>query len=198
MKHTFKKAVLMTTFVATMASTVFAAGFGLEGPGVNYRGYDWLTTSARSAYAVIPAKVTSEVDAARRITIWTAEIKEVPNPWTVRDEILPILQSRGIDTALYKDYHHTISTYHIAVKYDYNTVSEARSHQKTYYVSKVTEQDFDSLGNPISGIRSFPENFAEVRKGSDAYEIAYEIEKGYYNPEVIKTLPAVGNKYEEF
>lgn len=197
MKNTLKQAVLTATFVASLTVTTFAAGFGLEGPGVNYTGYDWLTTTSRAGYALIPANVTSEVDTARRITIWTTVIKEVPNPWTITNEVLPSLKAQGVDTEMYKDYSYTLSTYHIAVKYDYKTIAEARSNAKTYYVSKVSEQDYDKYNNKIGGPRYYQENFVQVTKGSDSYEIAYEIEKGYYNEDVLKSLPAVRARYNK-
>lgn len=189
----FKRTMLAATLAIGITGTSLAAGFGNEGPGVNYQGYDWLVTTYNAAYAVIPADVKSTVDTTNIATTYTTTVKEVLNPWTIQNTLIPTLQKNGTDTLAYKNYGYTMANYIIRVNYAYKDIAEAKPSLKTYYVAKESEQDYDANGMAIGEMRKFPKDLVQVQPGSDEYQIAYELEKGYYNDQVISNVPVDKN-----
>lgn len=181
-----KKGLVMTTFLALLAAPTMAATLGSGAPDLTSTNYTWLTTSYNGAFALIPSQVQSQVDRQAMTTTYTVQVKEVPNPWAIRDSILPSLEKEGVDTSRYQDYNYSLMDYRIRVHYDYHTAKETEPSIKTYEVAKLSQEDFNSQGQALSPKRTYAENFQAVQEGSDQYKIAYMLERAYYNPQILQ------------
>ncbi len=189
MKKTIQRTVLATVMALGISGMAMASGLGaLNGPGVNYTGFDWLATTYNGAYAVVPNDVKSVVDPATKTATYNVQIKEVFNPWSVRQEILPGLAAQGMPVEAYANYAYSLADYQVKVAYQYKDDKEVAPSIKTYYVAKTGEQDFTQAGLALGPKRSYNGQFVKVEPGSDEYKIAYELEKGYFNDDVVHKM----------
>lgn len=181
-----QKGLIAATLMTLLATPTMAATLGSGAPDLTSTNYTWLTTTYNGAFALIPSEVKSQVNRQSMTTTYTVQVKEVPNPWAIRNDILPELYKEGIDISRYQDYNYSLVDYRIRVHYDYHTAKETEPSLKTYEVAKLSQEDFDSKGQALSPKRTYEEKFQAVEDGSDQYKIAYMLERAYYNPQIIE------------
>lgn len=186
MKKMMRKSLL--TAVLALGMTGMAFGFGV-GPGLDYGGYDWLVTTYNGGYAVVPKDVTSTVNHTDNTVTYHVQVKEVYNPWTVRDTLIPDLQAQGYQVGDYSKYWYSMADYEVRVVYSWLPSDTVAPTGKTFYVAKTSEQDFDLQGNALGPKRTYNAQPAQVQSGTDGYAIATALEKGYFNDDIVLKQP---------
>lgn len=188
MKSKVRNSLLALILTATLGSPALAATLGSGAPNITSTNYTWLATTYTGAFAIIPADVKSQVDTQAQTTTYTITVKEVPNPWSIRDSLLPTISAAGGNIDDYKDYAYSLADYKVQVQYDYSDPHSPGFSRKTYRVARLNQTDYNAQGQAIGITQTFPEDYQTVSPGSDAYQIAYILERNYYNPDVMPSV----------